>query len=104
MKMTATKSKTKLQPLGNRVLAKRLEAEETLKGGLILPDTAKQKQETAEILALGTGKKDNDGKVIPFSMSVGDKILIEKYAGQEVSLDGEEYIIVKEDDVIAVVV
>lgn len=101
--MTTTKNKAKLQPLGNRVLAKRLEAEENLKGGIILPDSAKQKQETAEVLALGTGKKDKSGNDIPFSVAVGNKILIEKYAGQEVTVDGEEYIIVKEDDVIAVV-
>lgn len=95
--------KTKLKPLGNRVLAKRLEAEEKMKGGIILPDTAKKKQETAQIIAIGTGKKDKKGDLIPFSVKVGDKILMDKYSGQEVSLDGEEYVILNADDIIAIV-
>ncbi len=75
-----------LQPIGNRVLVKRLEAEETLKGGIILPDTAKKKQEQAKVIAIGTGKKDKQGNLIPFSVKVGDIILMEKYSGQEVTV------------------
>lgn len=93
---------TKLKPLGNRVLAKRLEAEEKMKGGIILPDTAKKKQETAVVIAIGTGKKDKQGNLIPFPVKVGDKILMDKYAGSEVTLDGEEYMILNADDIIAV--
>lgn len=94
---------TKLRPLGNRILAKRLEAEEKMKGGIILPDTAKKKQESAVVVALGTGKKDKKGELIPFGVKVGDKILMDKYAGNEVSLEGEDYVILNADDVIAVV-
>ena|ERR1700722_20669838 len=93
---------TKLKPLGNRVLAKRLEAEEKMKGGIILPDTAKKKQETATVIAIGTGKKDKSGNLIPFPVKVGDKILMDKYSGSEVTLDGEEYMILNADDIIAV--
>jgi chaperonin GroES len=101
--MTDQMTKTKLRPLGDRVLARRLEADEKMKGGIILPDSAKKKQETAEVLALGTGKKDKSGVMIPFSVNVGDKILVDKYAGQEVTIDGEEYVIVRSEDIIAVV-
>lgn len=95
--------KTKLKPLGNRVLLKRLEAEETVKGGIILPDSAKKKQETAEVIAIGTGKKDKEGKEIPFPIKVGDKVLMEKYSGQEVTVNDEELIILSADDIIAIV-
>lgn len=98
-----TVKKISLKPLGNRVLVQRLEAEETLKGGIILPDSAKKKQETARVVAIGPGKKLEDGKVIPISVKVGDLILMDKYSGQEVTLDDEEYVIVKADDLIAVI-
>lgn len=94
---------TKLKPLGSRVLAKRLEAEVETKGGIILPDSAKKKQETAKVVTLGTGKKDKSGNLIPFSVKEGDKILIDKYSGQEVTIDEEEYVIVQSDDIIAIV-
>jgi chaperonin GroES len=97
------KKNPKLKPLGNRVLVRRLEAQETLKGGIILPDTAKKKQESAEVLAIGTGKNDKNGNLIPMPVKVGDIILLEKYSGQEVTLDGEEYIIIRADDIIAIV-
>jgi chaperonin GroES len=94
----------KLIPLGNRVLVKRLEAEEKVKGGsILLPDTAKKKQEKATVVAIGTGKKDNKGNAIPMPVKVGDKILMEKYSGQEVTLDSEEYVILRADDIIAIV-
>ena len=94
--------KTKLKPLGDRVLAKRLEAQETVKGGIILPDTAKKKQETAKVVAVGPGKKDKEGKTISMPVKIGDTILMDKYAGQEVTIDDEEYIIVRSDDIIAI--
>jgi chaperonin GroES len=99
----AVKKKITLKPLGNRVLAQRLEAEETLKGGIILPDSAKKKQETAKVVAVGPGKKLDDGKVLPVPVKVGDVILMDKYSGQEVTLDDEEYLIIKADDIIAII-
>lgn len=99
-----TEKKTSLKPLGNRVVAERLEQEETLKGGIILPDTAKKKQETARVIAVGPGTVTKEGKVIPVPVNVGDVILMDKYAAQEVTLDDEEYVIVKGDDIIAVVI
>jgi len=95
--------KTKLQPLGYRVLVRRLEAEETLKGGILLPDTAKKKQEQAEVIALGTGKKDKKGNLIPIPVKVGDIILMQKYSGQEITLGDEDFVILKADDLIAVI-
>jgi chaperonin GroES len=91
------------RPLGNRVLVRRLETEEPLKGGIIIPDTAKKKQEQAEVIAIGTGKKDKNGNPIPIPVKVGDTILMEKYSGQEVTLDNEEYVILRADDLIAIV-
>jgi chaperonin GroES len=95
--------KSTLKPVGNRILAKRLEAEETLKGGIILPDTAKKKQETAKVIAIGDGRKTEDGKKIEIPVKAGDIILMDKYSGQEVTLDDEEYIIVKAEDIIAII-
>jgi chaperonin GroES len=95
--------KTTLKPLGNRVLAQRLEAQETMKGGIILPDSAKKKQESAKVVAVGDGKKLEDGKVVPVPVNVGDIILMDKYSGQEVTLNDEEFVIVKADDIIAII-
>jgi chaperonin GroES len=95
--------KITLKPLGNRVLVQRLEPEEKMKGGIILPDSAKKKQESARVMAIGSGKKLEDGKTIPMPVQVGDVILMDKYSGQEVSLDGEEYMILKADDIIAII-
>jgi len=95
--------KTKLQPLGNRVVLRRLEAEETAKGGIILPDTAKKKQETAEVVAIGPGKKDKEGKLVPPCVQKGQTVLVDKYAGQEVSLNDEELFVVRSDDIIAII-
>jgi chaperonin GroES len=92
-----------MRPLGNRVLVKRLEMEEKLKGGLFLPDTAKKKQEQAEVIAIGTGKKDKNGHLIPMPVKVGDVILMEKYSGQEVTSNDQEYVILRADDIIAIV-
>jgi chaperonin GroES len=98
-----TVKKMTLKPLGNRVLAKRIEQEATLKGGIILPDTAKKKQETAVIVAIGTGKITPEGKEIPIPVKVGDTILMDKYAGQEVTLDDEDLVILRAEDIIAIV-
>ncbi len=98
-----TEKKITLRPLGNRVLVKRLEAKETLKGGIILPDSAKKKQETAEVVAIGSGKQLDDGKILPIPVKEGDIILMDKYSGQEVTVDDVEYMILKADDIIATI-
>ena len=98
-----TIKKISLKPLGNRIVAKRTEKETTTKGGIILPDTAKQKPETAIVIALGTGAITKEGKTLPIPVSEGDTILMDKYAGQEVTIDGEDYIIVDADAIIAIV-
>ena len=96
-------TKVALKPLGSRVLAQRLEQEEKLKGGIILPDSAKKKQETAVVVAVGPGSIGKDGQSIPVCVQVGDKILIDKYAGQEVTLNDEEFVIVRSEDIVAII-
>ncbi|CCB88663.1 MAG: co-chaperone GroES [Simkania sp.] len=98
-----TKKKLTLRPLGNRVLVQRLEQEETLKGGIILPDSAKKKQESARVVAVGKGKSTDDGKILPMPVKEGDLILMDKYAGQEVTVDDEEFIVLRSDDIIAII-
>ena len=88
-----TIKKTKLKPLGNRVLVQRLEPQETMKGGIILPDSAKKKQETAKVVELGTGKRLDDGTIVPIPLKVGDVILMDKYSGQEVTVEDVEFVI-----------
>lgn len=92
-----------IKPIGSRVLVKRLEAEEISAGGIVLPDTAKEKPQEAEVVALGTGGKDADGNTIVFSVSVGDKVLISKYGGTEVKLDGIDYLILSESDILGII-
>lgn len=99
----ATSQHIKLRPLGDRVLVRRLAAEEKLKGGIILPDSAKKKQEQAEVVAMGQGKKDKQGTFIPMPVKLGDIILMEKYSGQDVKLEDEEFVILRADDLIAIV-
>ena len=92
-----------IQPLADRVLVKRLdEAEEQKVGGIIIPDTAKEKPQEAEIVAVGPGRLE-DGKHLPLEVKEGDKVLIGKYSGTEVKIEGEEYLIMREDDVLAIV-
>ena len=92
-----------IQPLADRVLVKRLdEAEEQKVGGIIIPDTAKEKPQEAEIVAVGPGRYE-DGKRVPLEVSVGEKVLIGKYSGTEVKIEGEEYLIMREDDILAIV-
>lgn len=95
--------KITLKPLGNRVLVQRLEPEQKMKGGIILPDSAKKKQESARVVAIGSGKKLDDGKIIPVPVKVGDIILMDKYSSQEVTVGDEEYMILKADDIIAII-
>ena len=94
---------TTIKPLGQRVLVKRLEAEEVAAGGIIIPDTAKEKPQEAEIIALGTGGKDDNGNDIEFQVKVGDKVLISKYGGTDVKVDGDELLIINESDILGVV-
>ena len=94
----------KLQPLADRIIVKPLEAEEKTKGGIVLPDTAKEKPQEGEVVAVGKGKKLEDGGVQALEVKVGDRILYGKYSGTEVSIkDGKEYLIMREEDVLAIV-
>jgi len=92
-----------ITPLGQRVLVKRLDAEEITAGGIVLPDSAQEKPQEAEVVSLGLGGKDDDGKTIEFSVKVGDKVLISKYGGTEVKIDGEDMLILSESDILGIV-
>jgi chaperonin GroES len=91
-----------IQPLQDRVLVKTLDAGEMKKGGIIIPDTAKEKPQEAEVIAIGPGRVSDDGKLIPVNVKVGDKILYGKYSGTEVTVDGTEYLFMRESDILAV--
>jgi chaperonin GroES len=92
----------KVRPLHDRILVKRLESEEKTKGGIIIPDTAKEKPQEGLVIAAGPGRVDENGKVIAIEVKKGDKILFGKYSGSEINLDGEEHLIIREEDVLAV--
>jgi chaperonin GroES len=92
-----------LRPLGDRVLVEPAEEKETKKGGIIIPDTAKEKPTEGIVVALGTGKTDDNGKKVPFEVKKGDRVLVSKYGGTEIKLDGKEYKILNSDDILAVV-
>ncbi len=92
-----------IKPLGQRVLVKRIDADEMSAGGIVLPDTAKEKPQEAEVISLGTGGKDEDGKDIEFTVKVGDKVLISKYGGTDVKVDGVEMLILSESDILGIV-
>ena len=92
-----------IRPLGDRVLIQRIEAAEEIKGGIIIPDSAKEKPQEAEVIALGTGKRDDSGKVIPFEVKAGDRVLISKYGGTEVKVGDQTLLIVNEDDILGVI-
>ena len=100
---TATKTETKLQPLGDRVVIKPTAREEMTKSGIVLPDTAKEKPQRGTIIAAGEGRRDEDGDRIPMDVQVGDEVLFAKYAGTEFKLDDEELLVFSEKDVLAVV-
>jgi chaperonin GroES len=93
---------TNIQPLGDRLLVKQIEEKEQVKGGIIIPDAAKEKSQEATVIALGTGKLDDGGKRIGFDVAVGDKVLISKYGGTEVKSDGQTFMLVRQDDLLAV--
>ena len=93
----------KVRPLHDRVIVKRVEEEETTKGGIIIPDTAKEKPVEGKVVAVGDGKVGDDGKKIALEVKAGDKVLFGKYAGTEIQIDGEENLIMREDDIIAIV-
>ena len=92
-----------VKPLGDRILVEAVEEKETKKGGIIIPDTAKEKPMESVVIALGTGKTNDDGKKIPFEIKKGDRILVSKYGGTEIKLDGKEYKILNTEDVLAVI-
>ncbi len=91
------------RPLHDRILIKRIEEKETAKGGIIIPDTAKEKPQEGEVIAVGNGKMSEDGKVIPLDVKAGDRILFGKYSGTEIKIDSKEYLILKEEEVLGVV-
>ncbi len=93
----------KIKPLADRLLVKREEPTESVKGGIIIPDTAKEKPQEGKVIAVGPGHMDEEGKRIPMQVKKGDRILIGKYAGTEVKIDGEEHLILREEDVLAVI-
>ena len=92
-----------IRPLGDRVLVKRVEEEEMTKGGLYIPDTAKEKPIEGKVIAVGNGKRGDDGKPVKLEVKKGDKVLFGKYAGTEVKLEGEEHLILREDDILGIV-
>ena len=93
----------KVRPLADRILVKREEPSETVRGGIIIPDTAKEKPQEGKVIALGDGRVTEEGKNAPFTVKKGDRVILQSYAGSEVKIDGEEYIILSETDIIAVV-
>ncbi|MGO9443166.1 MAG: co-chaperone GroES [Thiobacillaceae bacterium] len=93
----------KIRPLHDRVLVKRLEEERKTASGIVIPDTATEKPDQGEVLAVGPGKKDDNGKTIPMGLKVGDRVLFGKYAGQGVKVDGEELLVMREDDIMGVI-
>jgi len=92
----------KIRPLQDRILVKRIEEEAKTSGGIIIPDTAKEKPQEAKVIAVGKGKITDDGKLQPMEVQKGDRILVGKYSGSEIKVDGEEHLIIREDDVLAI--
>jgi chaperonin GroES len=93
----------KIRPLQDRVIVKRIAEEEKTKGGIIIPDTAKEKPQEGKVIAVGKGKANDDGKIVPLDVKVGDKILFGKYSGSEIKIDGEEHLIMREEDILGVI-
>ena len=93
----------KIRPLGDRILLKRIEEEDKSKGGIIIPDTAKEKPQEGRVIAVGKGRMLDDGKLVPLEVKKGDRVLFGKYSGTEVQIEGEEHLIVKEDDILGVI-
>ena len=93
----------KLRPLQDRIIVKRLEEESKTAGGILIPDTAKEKPQRGEVVAVGKGKVAEDGKVLPMDVKVGDKVLFGKYAGTEIKIEGDDFLIMREDDILGVI-
>jgi len=93
----------KIRPLNDRILVKRLEEEEKTKGGIIIPDSAKEKPAEGEVVAVGPGRRNEKGDVVPMQLKKGDRVLFSKYGGTDVKLDGQDYLIMREDDVLGVI-
>jgi chaperonin GroES len=93
----------KIQPLADRIMVEVLEAKEVTKGGIVLPDTAQEKPQEAKVVAVGKGKVSDEGKTIPPEVKVGDKVLFGKYSGTEINVDGNDYLILKEEDILAII-
>ena len=93
----------KIRPLQDRVILKRIEEEEKSKGGIIIPDTAKEKPQEGKVIAVGKGKAHEDGKITPLDVKVNDRVLFGKYAGSEIFIDGEEHLIMREEDILGVI-
>ena len=102
MAATATKTATKIRPLHDRVIVERLEEGEQKVGGIIIPDTAKEKPQQGRVVAVGKGKTEKDGKVTPLDVKVGDTVLFGKYSGQEIKIDGDERLIMREEEILAI--
>lgn len=100
---TKTETASKFRPLGDRVLVRRVEAEEKVRGGIIIPDTAKEKPLEGEVKAVGEGRRLEDGSRVPVEVSAGDRVLLGKYSGTEIQLDGVDYVIVREDEILGIV-
>jgi chaperonin GroES len=98
----STAKTVNVKPIGDRVLVKRLEEKEQIKGGIIVPDSAKEKPQEAEVIALGTGKRNEKGELVPFEVKVGDRVLISKYGGTDVAYGSEKYVLLREDDLLAI--
>ncbi|MFB3777332.1 MAG: co-chaperone GroES [Bryobacteraceae bacterium] len=92
-----------IRPLHDRVVVKRIEEKETVQGGIIIPDTAKEKPQEGEVIAVGNGKRLDDGKLVPLDVKPGDRILFGKYSGSEIKLEGEEFLIIREDEILGVI-
>ena len=93
----------KIRPLQGRVIVKRIEEEEKSKGGIIIPDTAKEKPQEGKVVAVGKGKLNEDGKIIPLDVKVNDRVLFGKYSGTEINMDGQEHLIMREEDILGVI-
>jgi chaperonin GroES len=97
------RQEVKIRPLQDRIIVKRIEEEEKSKGGIIIPDTAKEKPQEGKVVAVGKGKVNDDGKITPLDVKVNDRILFGKYSGSEINIDGDEHLIMREDDVLGVI-
>ena len=101
--MAATSVSTSFTPLHDRILVRRVEETETVRGGIIIPDSAKEKPQEGEVVAVGKGKSNDEGKVFPLDVKAGDRILFGKYSGTEIKIDGEEYLIMREEEVLGII-